>query len=267
MLILLLAALPQEYGSFKRRCGPWTLLARRPFRWFSGDFSGKQLFLVETGMGGSRMAEAMEWAYGKCRPDLILAMGFAGSLCGDLAVGDVLLGRESVLYDHLTGSAEAERFLLTVPETLIRCFKARGVTAGMIVTVRQPQSKAAMAGCFAGSPAVTDMETHVAARFAWAAGAPFLCFRSVSDGLNHEIDYDLNAITDSEGRVQVLKVMGAVLRRPGLLRSFALSWRRSLKAANRLGEALCDFLNLPLPTLLNVAGECRVGCRRGDGNS
>ena len=269
MRILLFAALPQEHGSFRRRSRPWRLSARRPFRLFSGVASGAELLLVETGMGARRAREAMEWACGRFPPDLILSIGFAGSLCGDLNVGDVLLGVQSVHYLRGKCASPGEGFVLNVPEDLKECLKRLGVSSGRIVTVEEPQAKAGMAALFSDVPTVMDMETHVAACFAEEAGVPLLCLRSVSDGLHDEIDYDVGAISDSEGNVRIGRVMGALLRRPRLLTSFARSWLRAIKAAEGLGRALCGFLDLPPSTLLRGTVGCRVGIRvcerEGDG--
>lgn len=264
MRILLFAALPQEYASFRRRSGRWRLLTRRPFRQLSCSVREKELFLVETGMGGSSMEKAMEWAWTKCRPDLVVSMGFAGSLSGDLCVGDVLVGCESVRFPSVECPGADEGVILNLPAEIVDFLRGSGVPAGRIVTVTEPQDKALMEERFRDIPSVMDMETHVAARFACDASTPFLCLRSISDGVNDEIGYDLGAITDCGGKVRISKVVGAVLRRPGLLKSFAVSWRRALRAADSLGLALCSLLSVPTPTLQSLVAECRVWRRSGE---
>lgn len=284
MRILLFAALPQEYASFQRRSGRWRLLTRRPFRQSLCLVSGKELLLVETGMGESSMEKAMEWACAKCRPDMIVSMGFAGSLSRNLCVGDVLVGCESVrscpvdrsgaaagsssqrrhFIDVTQKSSTDEGFILNLPVEIVDFFKGTGVPAGRIVTVAEPQDKAFMAERFRDIPSVMDMETHVAARFACDVSIPFLCLRSISDGVSDAIGYDLGAITDCRGKVRIVKVAGAVLRRPWLLKSFAVSWRRAVRAADGLGRALCSLLNFPTPSLLSLVAGCRVERRGGE---
>lgn len=263
MRVLLLAALPQEHGSLRRRSKTWRLLAKRPFRHFSRSVSGVEVLLVETGMGARKAGEAMKWACGWFRPDLALSIGFAGSLCGELKVGDVLLGEESVRFLQVRSSFLDQSFVLSIPEDLKEFFKGLGTCFGRIVTVEEPRPKAGMATLFSDLPTVVDMETHAAADFAAEAGVPLLCIRCVSDGLYDEIDYKMDVIADSEGNVRISKVMTALLMKPGLLNSFTRSWRRATVAADGLGRMLCGFLNLPASVLARGAAGCRVGIRGG----
>ena len=219
--------------------------------------------MIETGMGGKRAGEALEWAYGRFRPDLLLSIGFAGSLCGHLTVGDVLLGVESVQFSCGKLTLPERGFTLDVPEELKGFFRGKGVYTGRIVTVKEPQPKAAVATLFGDIPTVMDMETYVAASFAAEAGVPLLCLRSVSDGLHDEIDYDVAGLADSAGNVRIAKVLGALLKRPALMSSFGHSWRRAALAAQSLGRTLGWFLDLPASALLTGASGCRVGIRGG----
>jgi hypothetical protein len=81
-----------------------------------------------------------------------------------------------------------------------------------------------------------------------------LCFRSVSDGYRDEIDFDLDALTDAEGQIQIRRVMGAVIHHPGWMKSFWRAWKRSKRAGERLADGLTSFLNLPLKDLQETGG-------------
>jgi hypothetical protein len=104
--------------------------------------------------------------------------------------------------------------------------------------------KAPLISRFSEIPTVLDMESAVVARYALSSGADFLCLGAVSDAAGDEIDFDLDAITDSNGVVRIRKVLSAVMREPRLVRSFYSSWKRSSLAARNLGNVLVKLLEL-----------------------
>lgn len=258
MRILFLAALPQEYGPFLKLSGPWRRLQRKPNALFVRSHFGKELFLVETGMGKDAMKTALKRAVVECSPELLISIGFAGSLCETLETGDAVIGREFVSFDPGSSPAGEGRLFFESSAVLSLVRERTGAAEARIVTSGKPQPKSALQPLFEDAPSVMDMESYVAARFASAAGIPFLCFRSVSDGLGDEIDFDLGAISDSAGRVRVVKVMAAALREPRLVKSFFLSWRRSVMASDRLARALEVFLGISSDALAELSAQCRL---------
>jgi nucleoside phosphorylase len=263
--ILMLAALPQEYNSFKRRTGTWRLVCRKPFPEFRCSFSDKEVRLVETGMGRPRIARALDWAVSTDGlPDLILSVGFGGSMNEALPVGQVILGIDfkNRPDDANKLTNEAIHLDLTDGELLQFCRKHHVRTA-RIVTVDRVEPKGSLSRYFHESPSLLDMESYLAARHALESAVPFLCFRAVSDGVHDEILYDLDEIT-SDGRVRILKVLKAVVKRPQLISEFYASWRRSELAASKLAEVLCAFLSLSAEELQRFV--LTGGLKRGDVN-
>lgn len=268
MQTVLLFALPEEYAVFKRLTGPWQLGHRRPFKTFLHTTPFHELLLVETGMGQKQLVEALSWLLARTRPDLMIAAGFGGSLSGDLAVGDVCLGeifschekagagtwdgaagkwdsRPSVTF-HLQGGADPVARVMQV------CSEHRFHRTRM-VTVGQPQPKPLLARRFADRTSLMDMESYFAVGFCCEREVPLLAVRAVSDGLRDEIDFELAAISDAQGRVSIPLVLASVMRSPNLIRSYFRSWRRSQTAARSLGRALAGLLALPLQELQAIA--------------
>lgn len=255
--IALLFALPQEYTALKRLTAPWKLIRREPFKSFVRHAPLKELLLIESGMGHDRMPEALEWLLGWTRPDLVIAAGFAGSLAQDLAVGDVCLGERLIGHDLQLHSQPRPAINVNVSERLAHFCDERRIRKAQMVTVKQPEAKPRLARDFEQTPSIMDMESYFAGQWCYRNQIPFLSFRAISDGLSDEIDFDLETISDSRGRVKVPLVMTTVLKNPQLARSYYRSWKRSAKAAKSLGKALAGLLNLSSSELHTVIEENR----------
>jgi nucleoside phosphorylase len=260
--IVLLFALPQEYGAFKQLVGPWGLLTREPFKSLVHRVPGKELLLVETGMGHDRMTEALGWILGKVRPDLVVASGFAGSLTQDLVVGDACLGEVFASLDLRSHSEIAPRIVQEIPIRLVQFCDTERIRRMLTVTVNQSAPKESLSKKYENSPAIVDMESYFMAEFCRQMNLAFLSFRAVSDGLRDEIDFDPAAISDARGQVKILLVLASVLRNPRLVGSYFGCWRRSTKAARSLGKALRSLVNLSPAELLSLGSSKRSAVLR-----
>lgn len=261
--IAIFAALPQEIGPFKRSVPPWFLTGRRPFPRFRHLGQAMDLVLVETGMGRKAIADALRWELRRRTPHLVMSVGFAGSLSHDFQVGDVLLGNEWVedysgRPENALASACYGRVSLDPAAALIRFCREAQVRTARIVTVDRPEPKQALNARFASPPTLMDMESGAAAQLAMRVNIPFLCFRAVSDGLEDEIDFDVHALSDSSGKIRIPLVLAAVLRRPGLMASFARCSRRSARASQRLARVLSSLLSLPREELEAIIQSSRL---------
>jgi len=257
--IVLIASLPQEYGPLKRLSSPWRLISRKPFKHFTRTLADKELILVEAGMGRARIQEALPWILAKNTPHLILSFGFAGSLYEAFEVGDVFLGDcfiEKEVPPDSPGSrtsVRGERLVFQASSSLIRFCHDNQVRCARFVTTERPESKLALSRYLGGPPSLVEMETIFTARIALQESIPLLCFRAVSDALEDEIDFDLDAISSPSGNIRLFGVLRTVLREPPLIRSFYDSWKRSRKAGERLAEVLSALVNQPAAELREMA--------------
>ena len=87
--ILILAALPQEYSPIKKLLPSWRLVGKKPLKKFISRLPGKEIVLVESGMGAKSAQEALGAELTGFTPDLLIFSGFAGGLHPDLPVGAV----------------------------------------------------------------------------------------------------------------------------------------------------------------------------------
>ena len=258
MRIIMFAALPQEYRPFQKRMGKWRQLAHQPAPLFRHATADREVLLVETGMGSKRLKQAFAAALQGGRADLILCTGFAGSLWHGFQVGQVLLGGRLAFCNPSSQHSMAEAFHFHPSPGLVAFCGAHHVETASMITVPQPQDKCLLARYAGSMPSVMDMESAHLAQLAFHHSIPFLALRAVSDALQDVIDYSLEEISDETGRVRIPLVLLAILKKPLLCRSFAVSWRRAQKAALHLAQTLSALLRLPHPDLSALVRECRL---------
>jgi len=253
--IAMLFALPQEYGCFKRLTAPWLRARPEPFPSFVRRTPHQELIMVESGMGSSRMVEALKWLLGWTSPDLAIVGGFAGGLMPDLKVGDVCLGEVFSTFDLQCGSLGQPTIRLKFSERLFRFCKEQRIRETRMVTVVRPEAKRLIRQNLGDAASIMDMESYSVARFCYENHIPFLSFRAVSDGFRDEIDFDLQAISDARGRVRIPLVLSSIVENPALVRSYLRSWKRSSRASRRLGRALTALLDLSPVELRSLVEE------------
>jgi adenosylhomocysteine nucleosidase len=258
MKITMFAALPQEYRRIKKLIGPWQTTSLKPFKKFSCTYGDREILLVETGMGRDRIQEALHESIRSSPPDLIISFGFAGSICSGHRVGEVFLGENFIFLEQGTIQDAGRQIRLVASRRLENFCDVCRIGRADIITSDGPQYKARLNAFFSDASCLLDMESHAVALYAAERGFPFLCFRSVSDGLDHEIDFDLEAISDSEGQVRPAGVIAEALKKPRLVRSFYTSWKRSRVAARSLADALATLLSFPSSAISELLSGCFI---------
>jgi nucleoside phosphorylase len=266
--IIVFAALPEELGPLRKALGTCRLLHRTPVKTYACISAAREILLVETGMGRVPLLKALDATLDVPPPDLVLSVGFAGSLGEGAGIGDVFIG--TAFHTHGTGSVlevcSDHHFEMNPCPELLGFSQHHRMRGARIVTVASMQrSKPALAALFADTLSLVDMESYFVASRAHQMGVPFLCFRAVSDGLHDEIDMDLEAITGRNGRVRVGKVVREVIIRPYLLKSFHTAWKRSRRAASGLAGVVSSLLRLSVEDLDRIGVKARV--RRGSTKS
>jgi adenosylhomocysteine nucleosidase len=252
MRILILAALPQEYSPIKKLLPSWRLVRKRPLKKFICELPGKEIVLIESGMGARSAEEAFGAELTGFTPDLLIFSGFAGGLHPDLPVGAVCFTTSA------REISSGQVFHFRFSDKLIDFMTQNGIRPVLGLSAEQPGNKRTLSALAAGQTAVLDMETATLARMAFQNKIPFVCFRAVSDALDHDLGFDLSDIADERGRIRLTGVLVAVIRKPATLKAFYLSWRRSRRAAKNLCRSVAAFLGIPTPVLDEMAGEIRI---------
>ncbi len=255
--IVVMAALPQEYGAFFRAMGRWTPLDRKPYKRFSCSFEDREILLVETGMGAGFAADGLNSALA-FKPDLVISCGFAGGLHPELSVGAICTLEKIFMLDPKKPEHERKVYRYHFPEDFGAWLLNECIIPVTAVTVSQPPDKRMLSSLFEGEHALVDMETSELVRIAHREGIPLLCLRSVSDSVDDDLGFDLADITGEGGRVDVLKVLQTMASNPMVVFAFYRSWLRSSLAGKNLGATLVDLMKIPSAELCRMAGEIRI---------
>ena len=238
--ILIMAALPQEVRPFLRRVKAGT---RRDLGLPAWNWEAGGAVVALSGMGAVAARRAGETLVARCRPGILVSVGFAGALTPGLAAGDLVLGETFWHYNPDTGELKpgpqpaAPRPLPRLCEAL----KQAGLTAvtGSLVTTSRIIHKGRQGEPLAGLPRpVLDLETAALAELAAAQDLAFLSLRAITDTAAEEIPEFLHTAGDPGANLGIgaaLRWVAADFRRLGDL--FFL-WRRSRGAARRLARAL-----------------------------
>ena len=221
-MIVIAAATPWESRPLARALGLRAVDGAEGRRW-SG--AGGSILLVETGMGPARAAAAMDRLAGK-DIRLVVSAGFAGSLSGRIAPGDVVADLSSA------SRSLSRRAPALALESGLRLHD--GPLASSEKVLADPAQKRAL-GQRTGAGAV-DMESAALRDWAKARGAAFAAVRVVLDG----VDERLPSGEPGPGFFGLLGYASARWRELPLLARLGLRQRRAMAA---LGGFLLRLLS------------------------
>ncbi|MGC9194628.1 MAG: hypothetical protein ACP5IL_04145 [Syntrophobacteraceae bacterium] len=254
MKILVVSALSQEWAPLKKHFSALRTVHRKPYPKFALNLEGKEIALIESGMGESAVKKALEAELKSFSPELIIFSGFGGGLHRDLSVGAVCVASGARPIDADSG------YSFRFSEELDDFLTKKRVEPVLALTAKSPGNKRLLSALARGEVAVLDMETAWVAEEAWRRKIPFICFRAVSDGIDQELGFNLEDICDEHYRVKLFRVIALILKKPATLYGFFLLWRNSSFAAKKLCSLLAAFLNLPASQLARMAAE--ITCKR-----
>lgn len=212
---------------------------------FRGGFTGPdwdiRVVIVEAGSGGDRARRATQALIDAHTPTWIISAGFSGALHPDLKLGDI------VLADAIVGGDREE---LQV-DVKMSAAPDRGWHVGRVAIaddiVRAVAEKKALAER-TGALAV-DLESLAVARVCQETGTRFLCVRSISDDLSHDLPPEVMSVFGGTGSLRAGAIAGAIWNRPSSVKDM---WRLR-ENAQRASERLAHFLNFIVPSLYEAA--------------
>jgi adenosylhomocysteine nucleosidase len=256
MKILILTALSREYRPLKKLFPSWRLVRKRPSKKFAFKLPGKEIILIECGMGAKSAKEALGVELAESTPDLLIFSGFAGGLQTDLPTGVVCF------VASVRGIFTQEILQFRVPDALSDFLAQNHIRPVLTLSVKTPGDKQTLSALAFGETAVVDMETATVAEIAWHNKIPFICLRAISDPVGHDLGFDFRDIADERGKIRLTGVLFTIIRKPATLKSFYLLWRGSRRAARNLCEAVAAFLGIPAPLLGKIADGIEIERQR-----
>jgi adenosylhomocysteine nucleosidase len=238
----LIIAMPEEVRPIARRLGRYRKerIGRFPFYRFNLD--GRQIDLVQSGMGRERAAAAASALIAAFRPGLLVSAGLGGGVREGLATGDVVLAGKvmSLPGETITGTIAIDngRLLRDLAESLPgRDFR---ILDGCIITgtgiLRKQEADRLLPGSL-GNP-VLDMETVAVAEAASREAIPFVALRAISDAADEEILFSIEEITDPDLNISIRRVLSSILRNPRILPQMLRLARNAKTAGNNLALVL-----------------------------
>ena len=225
MRIAIIAALP---GELKPLVKDWQRV--------STDDSGTLKWLLSqgpdtwiatcAGMGGDAARRAYVSATADGTVDLLLSVGWAGSLHPEVGPGTVQV--PTIVIDAQTG----EQFSLTLGRR-----KWRLVTTARVADATE---KARLAATYPGAVLV-DMEAATVARLAAMHSVPFLCIKGVSDAAGATLP-DLNPFINQKGQLELTRFLLHVAFRPRYWPSLLHLGKNSARAAEAMRDLITEFM-------------------------
>jgi adenosylhomocysteine nucleosidase len=192
----------------------------------------RDVWAVETGVGPAASERALDWLLAQApRPAFVLSAGFSGALRPGLRVGDLLLA------DRVADAGGGDWEATWPPSGAADLPRGRLLTVPSLVG--DPAEKRRLGERFGADAA--DMETAAVARRCAAAGVPFGCLRAISDDVETPLSPALLGVLRG-GRVGLLRLAGAVLRRPALVGELVRLERHTRRAAAALAGPLSGLL-------------------------
>ncbi len=161
----------------------------------------------------------------------VLSFGIAGGLSPDVATGDLLVA--SAVWEAGEELAVDARWQAAI---IAKCDARPGLIAASGALLASAADKARL-HCSSRALAV-DMESGAAWRFAAARGLPFAALRAVADGPGDALPHAAAVGLNPDGSPAPLRVLGALLRRPGELPALLRLARASAAAHAALRLAL-----------------------------
>lgn len=161
----------------------------------------------------------------------VISFGVAGGLDPSLKTGDVVVATEVLAGDArwLAGLSLTEDQIANI--ALGRRRVVRGLLAGVEEVVAASACKAALHS-ETGAAAV-DMESHIAAAYAAEADIPFAALRVISDPAHRAMPVVARKAIKPNGDLDLLRIMGSVVRNPRTLRSLVstgIDFNRALRS-------------------------------------
>jgi adenosylhomocysteine nucleosidase len=181
---------------------------------------------VCAGMGAEAVRRAYATAASDGPLDMLLSVGWAGSLSADVSPGTVHV--PTVVIDAQTG----EQFSLAEGKRQLRL-----VTTAHVADAAE---KGRLAATYAGAVLV-DMEAATVARLAAMHGIPLLCIKGVSDAAGARLP-DLNPFIDRMGQMQLTPFIANIALRPQYWPSLLHLGKNSSLAAGAMRDLILEFM-------------------------
>jgi adenosylhomocysteine nucleosidase len=247
----LIAAMPQESNALLHRIKHWKRFATGPFRGIRFQVMDRNCSLVTSGMGLKRARDAARTLITLERPQLLVSFGIAGAINEDLSIGDVVIATNACLLDiglpvKLHTLASLSEAAWNASSQVLQ-MHATHMVQGTAITTRGSQIDLQQVKEMAHP--VLEMETAGIAQIAAEMGVPLISIRSISDGPQSPIPFDLETVLDDKDNLRIGKLLMTIFHSPRIIFQFQRMIRNSRIAADNAVIALVAALSQPSPII------------------
>ena len=227
--IAFVCAMPMELSPLKRRL---SLQKARigSFDAHVGEFDGRPVVAVVTGMGTSLAARGVERLLGATEVTRVVVVGITGAVEDETALGSLIL--PEVVVDGATGAEFRPAPLGDgSPE-------GKMWTSDDLIT-----DPSVLSGLRADGVVSLDMETAAIARVCDRRGIAWSVFRSISDrATDGSVDEEVFRLSNQDGTPNAKAIASYVVRRPGRLPAMARMAKSARLATERAADAALSAL-------------------------
>ncbi|MFM1801309.1 MAG: hypothetical protein RJA81_661 [Planctomycetota bacterium] len=235
----IIAALPIETGDLMDRLKKVRKYKSQGQVVYEGDFQGRIVAIIHSGMGLQRARKAAEHLIFGHRPYWIIHPGFGGGLDPNLKAADVVLPTEIV-------NAEGDIVTIPIRPEMI----PNGITVGRLLTldsiVRKVSEKSEWKQ--KTNAIMVDMESHAVASLCHEMNLRWVGLRVVTDTAEEELPPEILTITGPTGAFRLGATLGALWTRPSAVKDLLKLRESAIIASDRIAHFTTHLIEgLPIP--------------------
>jgi nucleoside phosphorylase len=214
------------------------------FTCWQGRASGREVWLVKTGVGIARARAAADALGDPSNFALLVSTGCAGGLAPELRPGDLVVAT-AVSCDGTTvptDLAPRSAAMAAAATAGVRAFSGSVLCSATVLASAGEKHAAAAAGTIA-----VDMEGGPIAARAAGARVPFMWARTVLDGADHELTLQGGFIDPGSGNVRPLALAAYLVTHPTAVGDLLAVRRMQLAARDNLTRFFAAWFAAPGP--------------------
>jgi adenosylhomocysteine nucleosidase len=243
----IIAAMPEETAPLLRKVGPVHRERRLGFNLYRFKHGGRDVCLLESGIGMEQSAGATSVLLDSADIGLILNIGLGGAPLPELSVGDIVVAERLLFFKERLFSEQQgldARFTAACISALHgeRNFR---VYPGTSITAAEILDKKALAKLIPSEIRypVLEMETTAVARVARKGQIPLAAIRAISDGADEELGFSIAEFTDKKMRISPWRVLGTIARKPRIVPQLIRLGLNSRRAAENLALSVLAIID------------------------
>ncbi|MCC6487698.1 MAG: hypothetical protein IT364_09375 [Candidatus Hydrogenedentes bacterium] len=192
---------------------------------------------LETGIGPSNAAKAIDSYLGKHAISCAVHIGYAGALSPVLSLGEVLVADSIIGAEDCPVDPKLQCVAEALPVKGVYLRRGRVVTLDRILATAAEKQEVARAHS-AALPACVDMESAPVAKACAAHGVPYIALRCITDTLNDDLPIDFNECRGRDGNIHTMRIMWAAAHHPSSIAGLIEMRRRARDCARNLAEVV-----------------------------